>query len=160
MLAPKVLTTMRGWLVLLLGFSLAACTDGEGEDASGDGDTTPASDGSEDGWTGGGETDLMLGSIDVRVEYEGAAAGSLTIGAFPECPPVNPPVSFKRIDESMYPVETTLVDIEAGNWCVYAFIDLPPENPTFPAEEDPQGFTEQVPLMGDTASVPLTVTDP
>jgi hypothetical protein len=148
---------MRTSLALLVGLSLVACDGGGGDDESSETEESTAAD---EGWTTGDDGNSMLGSIEVTVEYAGEQTASLTVGAFPECPPVNPPVSFKRIDDATYPVMTTLEGIEPGDWCVYAYIDLPPENPTFPGDEDPQGFTEQVTLMGDVQSVTLTVTDP
>ena len=151
---------MRCHLALLLGLSLAACDGEGGDDTSGDGQESSSSEGSDEGWTSGDDSMVELYEIEVSVDYEGTAPGGLTVGAFVDCPPELPPVSFQRVDEPTYPVDVTLVDVENGTYCVYAYIDEAPENPTFPGDEDPQGYSEGFIVDGANTQAQITILDP
>ena len=149
---------MRCTVALLLGLSLVACDDGGGDTGSATSGSESSS--SDEGWTSADDGMVDLWEIDVQVEYEGVAPGGLTVGAFTDCPPETPPVSFKRISEPTYPLDVTLVDVEDGEYCVYAYIDEAPENPTFPGDEDPQGYSENFSVNGADGSTTITVVDP
>lgn len=151
---------MRTSLTLLLSLSLAACGGGGGDDSSDGTEESTSTETSDEGWTTGDDGQVDLFEIEVSVNYEGTAPGGLTVGAFVSCPPELPPVSFQRVSEPTYPLDVTLIDVENGTYCVYAYIDEAPENPTFPGDEDPQGYSEGFVVDGANAQAQITILDP
>jgi hypothetical protein len=149
---PVSLWRPRLGVFLAISLGVAGCAD-----AVDDGGTSD--DGGED-WTTSTDEGVMLGTIEVTVDYAGDAMGDVTIGAFPICPPETPPVSFVRVPDPTFPISETLNNIEAGTYCVYAYVDEAPENPTFPGDEDPQGFSDDLTVDADTQSTSLTIVDP
>lgn len=157
---------IRAIVLALVGLTT---TVGAGCDAGDDdGSDEGASDATGDGASDDGDADSgpkvdvpPLQEIEVTAEYEGTETGALGLGVFAECPAVGAPASFRRVTDPEFPASTTLVNIESGTWCVYAFVDLPPENPNLPGPEDPSGEVNGVVVeSGETATVTVTITDP
>ena len=117
--------------------------------------------GAEAGEEAGEEPDEpVFGEIEATVTYSGDLGGQLVIGVFPEVPPVSPPVSFKIINEPVFPQTVTLDFVEEGDWYVFAFVDAEPINSQSPSETDPQGNSEVVTVVGEmvnTVSFELVV---
>lgn len=107
-------------------------TPGEGTTEAAEGTTTEPADGT----TTGGE--LILADIEVTVIYEGAATGTLNVVAITEFPPMGPPVAVASDDMPTFPYVATLNDLEAGEYIIFATLDVGGNNPTIPGPEDPQ----------------------
>lgn len=153
---------LRPALLLALSLGLFACpsddTGDEGGDtavatttesaetdpgtttAPGEGSTTDAAEGSTtdpaDGSTTGDE--LILADIEVTVNYAGTATGTLNVVAITEFPPMGPPVAVASDDMPTFPYAATLSDLEAGEYIIFATLDVGGDNPTVPGPEDPQ----------------------
>jgi hypothetical protein len=87
-----------------------------------------------DSTTGG----LVLADIEVTVVYEGTATGTLNVVAITEFPPMGPPVAVASDMAPVFPYVATLGDLEAGEYIIFATLDVGGDNPTIPGPEDPQ----------------------
>lgn len=118
----------------------APTTDEPGTTMPGEGSTTEAAEGSTTASmadsTSGGE--LVLADIEVTVIYEGALTGTLNVVAITEFPPMGPPVAVASDMAPVFPYAATLADLEAGEYIIFATLDVNGDNPTIPGPEDPQ----------------------
>jgi hypothetical protein len=151
-------------LLAALSFVLA-CSDGDDggdTDAIGPASTTGDDVDEDDDEEPSPKLDLPpLTDIEVTVDYDGEPMGAVGIGVFPTCPVDGAPVSFRRVTDPVFPLQTTLVNVEDGEYCVYAFVDLPPENPNLPGPEDPQGDVQGIVVeAGAVVSAAVTILDP
>lgn len=152
---------LRSAFLLVVTLGLSACpSDDTGDEGAGTvatttesaetdpGTTTTPGEGSttmaaEDSTTGsmadsttGGE--LILADVEVTVIYEGTATGTLNVVAVTEFPPMGPPVAVASDMAPVFPYVATLNDLEAGEYIIFATLDVGGDNPTIPGPEDPQ----------------------
>lgn len=153
---------LRPALLLVMTLGLPACpsddTGDEGADTivattqsaetdpgtttPGEGNTTQAAEGTTqaaDDTTTGGE--LVLADIEVTVSYAGPETGTLNVVAITEFPPMGPPVAIASDMAPVFPWTGTLNDLEAGEYIIFATLDVGGNNPTIPGPEDPQSDT-------------------
>lgn len=122
------------------GMTSAADTDADSgttstpEPATTTGDEQESSDGMADDTTG----ELVLGDIEVTVIYEGEQTGTLNVVAITEFPPMGPPKAVASDMMPTFPYAATLNDLEAGEYIIFATLDVGNDNPTIPGPEDPQ----------------------
>lgn len=150
---------LRCALLLMVSLGLSACpSDDAGDEAAGTAGTTESAETdpgtttapgestaseAESGTTGsmadsttGGE--LVLADVEVTVVYEGTATGTLNVVAITEFPPMGPPVAVASDMAPVFPYVATLGDLEAGEYIIFATLDVGGNNPTIPGPEDPQ----------------------
>ena len=82
--------------------------------------------------------ELVLGDIEVTVVYEGTQTGTLNVVAITEFPPMGPPQAVASEMDPTFPWTGTLNDLEAGEYIIFATLDVGGNNPTIPGAEDPQ----------------------
>lgn len=175
------LLALRSTCSCALLLSLAACPGDDsgdsGNDSANNGTTTDASTGDPstgddpstsaagDTTTGPDDTtgELVLGDIEVTVNYEGVETmGNLNVVAITEFPPMGPPLATASEMDPSFPFTATLVGLEAGEYIIFAVLDVGEPNPTIPGPEDPTGMTA-MPVVVDGAgpiTVDVTLMDP
>ncbi len=105
--------------------------------------------------------DVVVADIIVTVDYAGAAAGPLQVGAFTTYPPTGAPAAIVRVDDPVYPVQVTLKGLESGTWHAVAMVDQLPESPTLPGLEDPVGGSSPVDIATeDAVMTTVEIADP
>lgn len=129
------------------GADTAAVTTTESADTEPGTTTTPAesttSEATESGSSGSmadsttGD-ELVLADVEVTVAYEGELTGTLNVVAITEFPPMGPPVAVASEMAPVFPYVATLNDLEAGEYIIFATLDVGGDNPTIPGPEDPQ----------------------
>ena len=108
----------------------AATTTGSGGDSS-----TASSSGS--GGAGGSGGAVMLGDVEVTVNYAGTQTGTLSVAALTMFPPMGPPVAFQSVKVPVFPAKITLIGLEAPkDYYLLAVLDIGNNNPTNPGPED------------------------
>jgi hypothetical protein len=154
---------------LSMAFWLGACggDDGGSGGAAGSSSSTTstgtggAGGGGEGGAGGQGGSQVVLGDIDVTVQYAGAQTGTLSIAAFKQFPPAGPPLAFSQDKMPKFPAMATLKGLEPGDYYVVAILDIGNNNPQMPGPEDLQTVTmPAVTVKGnDMPAVTLTLMD-
>jgi hypothetical protein len=128
--------------------ALAACSSSDEVEpvpTSNSAPTAPASD-------AGGKAPVRVGKVLARVQYAGAAEGSLSVGVFAENPPMTkPPVAFATTKAPVFPFDAELRGVEPGKYWVIAVLDRPPlsSGTLRPGPEDVQGASAQFEVLGD-----------
>jgi hypothetical protein len=170
-------------LLLAVGFSVlgvVGCGDGETSTSSSSGATTgsggegggattttgsggaSSSSSSSSSASGTGGAAVMLGDVDVTVNYAGAQTGTLSVAAITSFPPMGPPVAFQSIKMPMFSQKVTLIGLEAPkDYYIVAVLDIGNNNPTNPGPEDLVAITmPAVKVVADKATaVELTLKD-
>lgn len=152
---------LRSALLLMVTLGLSACPGDDAGDEGADtavtttesadtepgtttmpseGSTTEPAEGSSSGSMADSTTgdELILADIEVTVVYEGTATGTLNVVAITEFPPMGPPVAVASEPAPVFPYMATLNDLEAGEYIIFATLDVGDDNPTIPGPEDPQ----------------------
>ncbi|MFS8065040.1 MAG: hypothetical protein ACMG6S_01585 [Byssovorax sp.] len=112
--------------------------------------------------SGTGGAAVMLGDVDVTVNYAGAQTGTLSVAAITSFPPMGPPVAFQSIKMPMFSQKVTLIGLEAPkDYYIVAVLDIGNNNPTNPGPEDLVAITmPAVKVVADKAiAVDLTLKD-
>jgi hypothetical protein len=138
-------------LLLAVGFSVLCAAGCGGEEsttsstgtASSSGATTGAggdgtgSSASSSGVGGSGGAAVVLGDVEVIVNYAGAQTGTLSIAAVSMFPPMGPPVAFQSFKMPKFPQKGTLIGLEAPkDYYLVAVLDIGDNNPQSPGPED------------------------
>ncbi len=164
----STMSTHRAFLPLALLAALALSPLTGGCDS--EGATTPAADaggsdlaGSDATGADAAESDApataTTGTVHVTGSYQGTLAGSpnLRVSMFP-CPFQMPPKYYFEgtYDAASGAVEATQEDVEPGEWCLMAYIDVNPDDGLAPVV----GLDPQNAGNGENANgaVPVTVT--
>ena len=125
--------------------------------------TGGAGGGAGSGGAGGsGGAAVVLGDVDVTVNYAGAQTGTLSIAAVSMFPPMGPPVAFQSFKTPMYPQKGTLIGLETSkDYYIVAVLDIGNNNPQSPGPEDLVAITmPAVKVTPDHAvAVDLTLMD-
>ena len=115
------------------GGSAASTTGSGGTGGSG----TSSSSSSSGGAGGSGGVAVMLGDVEVTVNYAGAQTGTLSVAAITMFPPMGPPVAFQTMKTPTFPAKLTLIGLEAPkDYYIVAVLDIGNNNPTTPGPED------------------------
>lgn len=133
------------------GTNSAATTSTSTDPTTGDttaaeaGDTTTA-EGSTADTADSTSSEPVFGDIEVTVIYEGAQTGTLSAVALTEFPPMGPPSAITTNMMPMFPWVGTLSGLEAGEYIIFATLDVGNNNPTIPGAEDPQSDVIMMPV--------------
>lgn len=171
-------------LLLAVGFSVlgaVGCGDGETTTSTSSSSSTTTGSGGEGGSatsttgsggassssasssaSGTGGAAVMLGNVDVTVNYAGVQTGTLSVAAITSFPPMGPPVAFQSIKMPMFSQKVTLIGLEAPkDYYIVAVLDIGNNNPTNPGPEDLVAITmPAVKVVADKATaVELTLKD-
>jgi hypothetical protein len=158
--------------LLMLSGGLAACSD-DPETSSSTASTSTSSAGTggtggaggEGGGGGAGGGMVMLGDIEVTVNYMGMVMvtdmDSLNVAAFEEGKPMGIPPAFFTQKNPMFPVKGTLKGLEPAMYNIIAVLDIGSNNPSVPGAEDLVGMSSMpVEVMGgDAPTVDITIMD-
>ena len=138
------------------GGSATSTTGGGGASSS---SSSSASSSSASG-TGGAA--VMLGDVDVTVNYAGAQTGTLSVAAITSFPPMGPPVAVQSVKMPMFSQKVTLIGLEAPkDYYIVAVLDIGNNNPQLPGPEDLVAITmPAVKVVANKATaVELTLKD-
>ena len=120
--------------------SSSAATTGPGGDAAsttGSGGAGSGGSSSSGGAGGSGGAAVVLGDVEVTVNYAGVQTGTLSVAAITMFPPMGPPVAFQTIKVPTFPAKLTLIGLEAPkDYYLVAVLDIGNNNPTNPGPED------------------------
>ncbi|MCA9709343.1 MAG: hypothetical protein KDK70_26100 [Myxococcales bacterium] len=164
---------LRSTLLLASFMAVAGCANDDsgdsGNDSVDDGTTSAPTTGGEtqtngsDPSTGTEETSAgaAQGDIEVTVIYEGQLTGTLKVAAI-AYPPSAPPQDVLEDAQPAFPWTGTLEGVEAGEYLVFASIDVGNDSPMLPGAEDPQAaIVDPIVVEADgSTSVEITLTDP
>ncbi len=151
-------------MVIAAMFASLNCSD---DDGSGAGDSDSDSDGDSDG-DSDSDSDGDVGTLTVTGNWVGNApnGSNLRVSVF-ECPFAMPPEYFFEgtWDSDSGDVYASLDDVEAGDWCLMAYIDIDSSDGLAPVDgldavndigsENSDGALEITVFGGETTTVDL-----
>jgi hypothetical protein len=97
----------------------------------------------------------MSGDVEGRVVYdEPSASGTLYVASFSQFPPMGPPSGLYQNATPAFPQDFSIIDLDAGSYTLFAFLDIGDNSPQMPGPEDPQGMVMVTVTAGDLAQAP------
>lgn len=150
------------WTILIAALAVAALpayTACDDDDTSSDGDTDADSDSDTDADSDSdSDSDGDLGAVEVTGNYDGTApeGSALRVSLF-ECPFAMPPDYFFEgtWNSGTGDVEATQDDVDPGDWCLMAYIDIDPDDGLAPVDGlDPVNATGD---ENSNGAIPITV---
>ncbi len=111
---------------------------------------------------GSGGAAVMLGDVEVTVNYAGTKTGTLSIAAVTSFPPMGPPVAFQSFKTPTFSQKGTLIGLEVpGDYYILAVLDIGNNNPQSPGPEDLVAITMPAVKVttGKAVVVDLTLVD-
>ena len=142
--------------------SSSGATTGSGGEGGSATSTTGGGGASSSSASGTGGAAVMLGDVDVTVNYAGAQTGTLSVAAITSFPPMGPPVAFQSVKMPMFSQKVTLIGLEAPkDYYIVAVLDIGNNNPQSPGPEDLVAITmPAVKVVANKATaVELTLKD-
>ena len=152
----KTLSLSVSFLLLLLFLASPGCSN----------DTNPSGDTDSDSDS---DSDSDTGTVSVTGNFDGSApeGSALRVSVF-ECPFAMPPDYFFEgtWDSETGAVEASQDDVDPGDWCLMAYIDIDPDDGLAPmdgldpvnatGEENSDGAIPITVVAGETTAVDLT----
>lgn len=144
----KTAVALMPFIALLL---LTACGSDSSDNAGAGGNA---------GAAGSGGSSASGGVVTGTVSYSGSAHGDLIVSAFADWPAAGPPEAFVKISSPSFPQAYELGGLMAGDYYIFAFIDVPPASPTMPGSEDVQSAPVETVHVVEAASATADVALP